>query len=92
MILKKSGFLDIEEKSKIISKYMPTPRENEVIGEFESIIKQYRDSISKIENIKELEVTEDQLGEIMNSYKLTIRLHIEELRNLIYHLHTDRLW
>ena len=90
--MNKGDFLSEEEKRKIISEYMPTVREDEVINEFDSIIMDYKNSISKIKNIKELELTEYQLREIMQSYKLTIRLHIERLRNLIYHLRTDRMF
>ena len=90
--MNKGDFLSEEEKRKIISEYMPTVREDEVINEFDSIIMDYKNSISKIKNIKELELTEYQLREIMKSYKLTIRLHIERLRNLIYHLRTDRMF
>lgn len=91
--MNKRDFLSEEEKRKIISEYMPTFRENEVINELDSIITEYKKSLSKIDNIKELELTEEQLREIMKSYKLTIRFHVESLKNLIYHkLTRSMIW
>ena len=90
--MNKYDFLDEAKKREIISEYMPTFRENEVVNELDSIITEYKNSLSKADHIKELELTEDQLREIMGSYKLTIRFHIESLKNLIYHLRTDRMF